>query len=59
MLWIGSKMEDFVFIEELGFIAEQNKLFINLMLTQPEKGFPGPFGQVEEKHFNDYLPPPG
>jgi hypothetical protein len=52
-------MEDFVFIDELGFLVEQSKLFMNLMLTQFEKGFPGMYGEIEEKHFSDYLPPTG
>ena len=34
LLWVGGKMEDFMFIDELGFLVEQSKLFMNLMLTQ-------------------------
>lgn len=47
-----------MFIDELGFLVEQSKLFMNLMLTQFEKGFPGMYGEIEEKHFRDYLPQP-
>lgn len=50
-------MEDFVFVDELGFLVEQSKLFMNLMLAQPQKGYPGIVGEIQEKHFIDYLPP--
>lgn len=50
-------MEDFMFVDELGFLVEQSKLFMNLMLTQPQKGFPGIVGEIGAKHFKDYLPP--
>ena len=56
---MGQKMEDFVFLDELGFLVEQSKLFMNVMLTQFEKGFPGMYGEIEEKYFKDYLPPAG
>ncbi len=44
LLWTGGKMEDFVFLDELGFLVEQSKLFMNVMLNQSEKGFPGSYG---------------
>ncbi len=43
-MWMGGKMEDFVFVDELGFLVEQSKLFMNLMLNKFEKGFPGMYG---------------
>jgi hypothetical protein len=52
-------MEDFVFMEELSFIVEQSKLSMNLMLSQFEKGFPGPFGELDEQKLKDYIPPAG
>jgi NAD(P)H-flavin reductase len=58
LLWVGDKQSDFIFLNELATIAKLGKLNLNLMLTEFEKDWLGPYGKVIEEQINDYMPPP-
>jgi NAD(P)H-flavin reductase len=58
LLWMGDKQSDFLFLEELMSIAKLGKLNLNLMLTEFEKDWLGPYGKVLDQHVSDYMPPP-
>lgn len=46
-----------MFIDELGYLVENSKLFMNLQLTQGEKGWLGGVGEVEGRKLDGLMPP--
>ena len=52
-------MDDFIFLEELSMLAEQQRLNFNVMLKENKPGWLGPFGKITKTHIESYMPPPG